>query len=244
MRKSIFFTAILVSMGVLQNLHADNSPSQDQASYVQNVEKKVITIDLKQAYQASPVIYTILGSLSVASLTIALSAYFDMTRKLKISGHSLSQAREKLLVCRYDEAAGLIEKNSESLAYMLRSVIDTRKQGPQAMREAMKQAGKRSLLSCWQKISILADIALLAPMIGLLGTVLGMFYAFYDVNRSIESLASLFDGLGVSVGTTVAGLLVALSSMMMQTLLKHKLISGSNKVESACEEALNYIGLS
>jgi biopolymer transport protein ExbB len=106
----------------------------------------------------------------------------------------------------------------------------------------MKNAGKRYMLGSWQKISLLSDIALLAPMIGLLGTVLGMFYAFYDVNRSIESLASLFDGLGVSVGTTVAGLLVALSSMALQTVLKHKLISGSSKVETVCEETSSFVG--
>ena len=98
------------------------------------------------------------------------------------------------------------------------------------------------MMGSWQKLSLLSDIALLAPLIGLLGTVLGMFYAFYDVNRSIESLASLFDGLGVSVGTTVAGLLVALSAMILQTILKHKLISGSSKVETACESITPFVG--
>lgn len=208
----------------------------------QNIEKKVTTIDLKNAFNASPIIYSILCGLSIASLTVALSTFVDIQKKLKVSQNSLNDTQQKLMICRYDEASSILDQKTEALAFMLKQIIESRKSGPQGMREAMKHAGKRCMVSSWQKVSLLSDIALLAPMIGLLGTVLGMFYAFYDVNRSIESLASLFDGLGVSVGTTVAGLVVALSSMTMQTILKHRLISRSTQVESACEQTISLIG--
>ena len=67
---------------------------------------------------------------------------------------------------------------------------------------------------------------------GLLGTVIGMFYAFYDVNRSAESINTLFDGLGVAVGTTVAGLVVAIFAMIFSTTLKYRLIKALSKVEN------------
>lgn len=222
----------------------DTSDLKTPVSYVQNVEKKVITIDLKNAFNASPIIYSILLGLSMASVTVAIMAYVEMSKKLSMPQSILDRAKEKIITCRFDEAHEVLENQTEAIAYMLMGVIDTRKYGLINMKEAMKIAGKRQTLGCWQKISLLADIALLAPMIGLLGTVLGMFYAFYDVNRSIESLASLFDGLGVSVGTTVAGLLVALFSMGFQTLLKHRLITKSSRVELACETITNYIGQS
>jgi biopolymer transport protein ExbB len=234
----------LILQGAVFADSKDSSTTKAQTSYVQNVEKKVITIDLKNAFDASPVIYSILLGLSMASLTVALSAYFEMSKKLYIPQPVLDRAKEKIITCRFDEAHEVLEKQTEAIAYMLMGVIDTRKYGLINMKEAMKLAGKRQTQGCWQKISLLSDIALLAPMIGLLGTVLGMFYAFYDVNRSIESLASLFDGLGVSVGTTVAGLLVALFSMGFQTILKHRLMSKSCKVELACETITNYIGQS
>jgi len=213
-------------------------------TYSQNIEKKIVTIDLQGAFHASPIIYSILLGLSLAAMAIALSAFFELNKKLHISTSMLDKAKEKIVVCRYDEALGTLENKTEAIASMLYSAIESRKMGPVAMREAMKQTGKRQTLGCWQKITLLSDIALLAPMIGLLGTVLGMFYAFYDVNRSIESLASLFDGLGVSVGTTVAGLIVALFSMFCQTLLKHRLIARSARVEIACETLTHSIGSS
>ncbi len=69
-------------------------------------------------------------------------------------------------------------------------------------------------------------------MLGLLGTVIGMFYAFYDVNRSAESINALFDGLGIAVGTTVAGLVVAILCMLFSTTLKYRLIKTLSHVEN------------
>lgn len=234
MRRVLFSTLI----GLGSTLFADSK----DVSYVQNIEKKVITIDLLSAFNASPVIYSVLFGLSLASMTVAISALFEINKKLKINKPALTQAKEKLMTCNYDEAAACLDACSDACAFMLKAAVDTRKMGFIAMKEAMKEAGKRQTLKSWQKLSLLSDIALLAPMIGLLGTVLGMFYAFYDVNRSIESLASLFDGLGVSVGTTVAGLFVALFSMGFQTLLKHRLISKADQVELACEKISCYVG--
>lgn len=237
MRRFIFLGLVSISSSLLAT-SKDTAPS----SYIQNVEKKVITIDLKNAFNASPIIYSILFGLSLASMTIAVNAFFEINKKLHINQSAIDAAKQNLIVSKYDEACSVLDSQTEACAYMIKTLIQTRKLGFSAMKEAMKDAGKRQTLKSWQKLSLLSDIALLSPMIGLLGTVLGMFYAFYDVNRSIESLASLFDGLGVSVGTTVAGLLVALFSMAFQTLLKHRLISKADCVEAVCEKISTYIG--
>jgi biopolymer transport protein ExbB len=100
------------------------------------------------------------------------------------------------------------------------------------MIDAMKSEGKRTSASLWQRLSLLNDVVLIAPMLGLLGTVIGMFYAFYDVNRSIESINALFDGLGIAVGTTVVGLIVAILAMVFYTTLKYQLVRTISRVEN------------
>ncbi len=72
-------------------------------------------------------------------------------------------------------------------------------------------------------------------MLGLLGTVLGMFYAFYDLNRSMESVSLLFDGLGISVGTTVAGLIVAIVAMVLYAISKYRLVRILASVETEAQ---------
>jgi biopolymer transport protein ExbB/TolQ len=63
-----------------------------------------------------------------------------------------------------------------------------------------------------------------------------MFYAFYDVNRSIESINALFDGLGIAVGTTVVGLIVAILAMVFYTTLKYRLVRTISLVENEALE--------
>ncbi len=96
----------------------------------------------------------------------------------------------------------------------------------------MKAEGKRATVSSWQRLSLLQDIAVIAPMLGLLGTVLGMFYAFYDLNRSFESVANLFDGFGIAVGTTVAGIGVAILAMLLHSIIKFRLVQSLARVEN------------
>lgn len=109
------------------------------------------------------------------------------------------------------------------------------------MLETMRAEGKRCTLPFWQRLGLLNDIAIIAPMLGLLGTVLGMFYAFYDMDRSMTSLSHLFDGLGVSVGTTLAGLCVAIISLALHAIAKYRLVSALCRVEAQAETLTQYL---
>ena len=139
----------------------------------------------------------------------------------------------------YEKALTLCDETPSLFSKMVAAGITSRPLGNQGILDAMKAAGKRGSAPFWQKIALLNDIAVLAPMLGLLGTVTGMFYAFYDLNRSMESLSTLLDGLGISVGTTVAGLIVAILAMLSYTFLKYRLIRSMTAVEN---EAMQLAG--
>ena len=83
-----------------------------------------------------------------------------------------------------------------------------------------------------QRLIMIRDIATISPMFGLLGTMLGMFYAFYDMNSSIESINTLlFGGFGVAVGTSIAGFAVAILSTILHAILKYRLRSSIKHME-------------
>ena len=84
-------------------------------------------------------------------------------------------------------------------------------------------------------------MVVVAPMFGLLGTVLGMFFAFYDANRTMESLTQIFDGLGIAIGTTVAGLIVAILAMLFHTTLKYHITQLMNSVENEARSLINMV---
>lgn len=194
-----------------------------------------IVVDLKQAFEASPVIYSILFGMSVIAVGIWLYALMSLRSSASVSRTLVGNLQNKLNSNSFDDALTLCQANDTLFNKMLTSGIQNRRHGLPVMIEAMKAEGKRVSISFWQKIGLLNDIAIIAPMLGLLGTVLGMFYAFYDVNRSIESVSTLFDGLGVSVGTTVAGLIVAILALILHSTAKYRLIRALAHVENEAQ---------
>src|SRR5581483_1478417 len=194
-----------------------------------------ISVDLQQAFSGAPVIYSLLLAMSVFSVFIWLYSVYSMRSSTRISTTFVKNVQNKLNSNHFDDVLSLCEEKKGVFCKMLSSGIHSRRHGLPVMIEAMKAEGKRSTTSFWQKIGLLNDIAIIAPMLGLLGTVLGMFYAFYDVNRSMESISTLFDGLGVSVGTTVAGIIVAILALILHSTAKYRLVTALSQVENEAQ---------
>lgn len=189
-------------------------------------------LDLMEVYRASPIIYTILFAMSIFSFVLWLYSMLTLRLALIMPQSFLRKIRKQLGEKRYQTAFATCQKERHFTASILASGIASRGHGHQVVTEAMQTEGKRCGVTLWQRISLINDVAVIAPMLGLLGTVLGLFYAFYDVNRSPDTLASIFDGLGIAVGTTVAGLIVAITAMVFYATLKFRVIRLLNAVEN------------
>ncbi len=181
-------------------------------------------LDLVQVFRAAPLIYSILLTLSLFAFVVWLYSFLTVRQSLMVPSDFLKTVRGLLLEKRYDAALSACQKARNFSGSILACAIISREHGHQVMVEAMQTEGKRCGVTLWQRISLINDVAVIAPMLGLLGTVLGLFYAFYDVNRSPDTLASIFDGLGIAVGTTVAGLIVAILAMVFYATLKFRVV--------------------
>jgi biopolymer transport protein ExbB len=194
-------------------------------------------VDLKKVFASAPLIYSALTLLSVAALALWLYTLFTFRTKDLLPQDFILQLRTLLNQGQTTQAESLLKGHTSIFGRIVAAGLASRKMGPQLIIDAMKSEGKRASTAFWQRLALLNDIVIIAPMLGLLGTVIGMFYAFYDVNRSIESINALFDGLGVAVGTTVAGLIVAIVAMIFYTTLKYRLVKMLGQVEN---EALQF----
>jgi len=211
------------------------------APIIEAIEEKTaeaiqgIEINLRKVFAGSPIIYSVLFFLSVCSVSVWLYSMLTVRSMDLLPKKLIKELRTKLISNQFDEALDICVKQKHFFCKMLASGILARKHGLHVMVDTMKSEGKRRTISYWQRIGILNEIAIIAPMIGLLGTVVGMFYAFYDLNRSIESVSLLFDGLGISVGTTVGGLIVAIVAMILHSLAKYRLVRILANVENEAQ---------
>lgn len=197
-------------------------------------------LDIKTVFSSAPIIYSLLSFMSVASMVIWIYSLITFRDKDIMPEKFVTELRSLLQKSQYDQALTFCSSKKNLIALLVKTGLTTREFGPQVMLDAMKSEGKRASTSFWQRLSLLNDIVIIAPMLGLLGTVIGMFYAFYDVNRSIESINALFDGLGIAVGTTVMGLVVAILAMIFHTTLKYRVVKSLSLAEN---EALNLSAL-
>lgn len=198
-------------------------------------------INFSQVFKGAPVIYSILFMMSMVTVFIWLYSVLRLKAAGSMSDTLLKQLRQKLHSNQYEEALAICSNQDTFFCKMLSTGITARNSGLGVMLETMKMEGKRATITFWQRLSLLNDIALIAPMIGLLGTVLGMFYAFYDLNRSMESFSILFDGLGISVGTTVAGMIVAILALMLHSIAKYRLVRLLVRIENEAQSFASLI---
>lgn len=205
------------------------------ALFAQEIQQPNIlksNLDLMKVFKGAPIIYSVLILLSVIAFVTWLYSFFTLKLSDMMPSNFIHQIRSQLTDGRFDAALMTCQQDPNFSSNVIACGIAARKHGPQVMMEAMQAEGKRCSNSLWQRISILNDIAVVAPMLGLLGTVLGMFYAFYDANRTQESFSTIFDGLGIAMGTTVLGLFVAIAAMIFHTTLKYRVVKLLSCIEN------------
>lgn len=200
----------------------------------------VTQLDLQEVFQGAPIIYSLLLILSLVAFTLWLYSLLTLRQGRLIPRAFMNEVRELLSEQRYEGALEACQRNRSFVARILESGLLSRKHGSQVVLESMQAEGRRTGASLWQRISLLNDVAVIAPMLGLLGTVMGMFLAFYDTDHSAESITSIFDGLGIAIGTTVAGLVVAISAMIAYSTLRLRVVRLMTLIEN---EALGLLNL-
>ena len=85
----------------------------------------------------------------------------------------------------------------------------------------------------------LADIAAIAPLVGLLGTVLGMFQAFGGIAADVTAGAKpvvLAQGVSQAIVTTIFGLVVAIPSLLAHAVFRRRVQTRIAELEEAADE--------
>src|SRR2546430_15343279 len=99
------------------------------------------------------------------------------------------------------EALSICDATPGPVARLVRTAILNREGGRERVREALEEAGLAEVPRLEQRLNLLATIAQLAPLLGLLGTVLGFIQIFSDMEKA---------GLYAHVGQLSAGIWKAL----------------------------------
>jgi len=107
---------------------------------------------------------------------------------------------------------------------------------PHKVREAGQAAGSREASHLFQKISYLSNVGVISPMLGLLGTVVGMLMAFRILGEEGTTYMSLAGAIYKALGTTAAGLTIGIPAMACYYYFRGKLLRTTTDMEQVTEE--------
>jgi biopolymer transport protein ExbB len=106
-------------------------------------------------------------------------------------------------------------KNGSQLGRILAAGLVNRHHERQIMRESIEEVGRHVVHELGRFLTTLGTIASITPLLGLLGTVIGMIKVFTVITTvGLGDPAVLAEGISVALITTAAGLTVAIPSLM------------------------------
>lgn len=106
-------------------------------------------------------------------------------------------------------------RSSSPLGDILATGLVNARHGRSIMKESIQDSGSHVAHELERYLDALATVAVIAPLLGLLGTVLGMMELFADITQhGTERPGLLAGGISKALVTTVAGLVVAIPSVM------------------------------
>jgi biopolymer transport protein ExbB len=155
-------------------------------------------------------------ALLLVLLTIALYIYFErffaIKSASKIDQNFMNQIKENVSEGKLVAADSLCKSKNTPTARLIGKGISRIGKPLEDINTAIETAGKLEVYQLEKNVSVLATIAGVAPMIGFLGTVIGMIVAIHEIANAGGQIdiKMLSDGLYTAMTTTVGGLIVGI----------------------------------
>lgn len=144
------------------------------------------------------------------------------------------------------EAIDMCEQTPGPIANILKSGILKHDRTRHEIREAIEDAGLHEIPKLEKNVGLLATIAHISPLLGLLGTVTGMVRAFQIVQEKSTTLnpvspADLAGGIWEALITTVAGLIVAIPTLATYNYFVSKVNNFILEIETSATDLINIL---
>jgi biopolymer transport protein ExbB len=226
-------------MNPLLLIQSDPAAAQAAVETVANATEKVENITIWDMAVSGGWIMLVLALLLVLAIYIFIERYLTLSAALKGEEDNvfMKNIREYVHQGNIDEARNLSKQTNTPLGRMIDKGFSRLGRPLPDIQAAIENEGQLEVANLERRVSLVATVASLGPMIGFLGTVVGMISAFQEMahagnNIDIQMLAS---GIYTAMVTTVGGLIVGIVCYFLHNLL----VTRINKVVFELEVRAN-----
>lgn len=170
------------------------------------------------------VLVLLLLALSITAAYLIIDHLLTIRRKDLMPQGLSDQVRQHLKAGQINEAKQLCADQPSMLSFVLLHGISELEFGWNSVEKALEDALAEQSARLLRKIEYLSVIGNIAPMVGLLGTVVGMIFAFQQVaqTQGEASAPQLAQGIYQALVTTVGGLIVAIPSIAAFAIFRNR----------------------
>ena len=153
---------------------------------------------------------------SVVALSISIERYIALDRSKVAPPHLLATVRRDLKQGELNAQKLAQLRTNSPLGAILAAGIANRGQGRDVMKESISEAASHVVHDLEKYLNSLGTVAAIAPLLGLLGTVVGMIDVFTQITTvGTGNANALAGGISEALLTTAAGLIVAIPALVM-----------------------------
>ena len=192
--------------------------------------------------KGGPVLWLIL-LVSAVAVAVFIERFLHCHRAQINSTEFLNGVRTVLKKDNVVEALSICDATPGPVARLVKTAILNRDHGRERVREALEEAGLAEVPRLEEKLNLLATIAQLAPLLGLLGTVYGFMQTFYLMNKEGVNahFVDLSNGVWKALICAAAGLAVAIPAHAGYNYLVSRVNSIVLDMERAATEIVNIV---
>lgn len=209
-----------------QQVVADEEPPADaEGEEEAPAENAAAESFLSWLIRASGVFGIILLALSFVMVALIMMNVLQVRRDILLPPDFIEAFEEKLGTKDYQGAYELAKNDDSFLARVLVAGLGKLNRGYAEAIEGMQEVGEDENMALEHRLSYLALIGGIGPMIGLMGTVYGMIQSFQKIATSATSPkpSELADGISTALFTTLEGLAVAIPAMVFYSILRNRI---------------------
>ncbi len=243
-------TVFIGSVAFAQDPVPETSPPEEVAAPVEAVSDSTLAgntpgatttekaVEFIKVLKTGGVIMIPLAGLSFVA--VLLIFYYMLTiRQGTVVSDKFMNAADALI--RKQDYLGLIavcNRENEAIARITYKTLDFATKNPTAsfeeVREVTEAEGSRQASILNQRITYLADVGSVAPMVGLLGTVLGMIRSFNDLSSASGAVqVQVSQGVSQALITTASGLTIGIPALIFYSIFRGKVQKMISEMEAA-----------
>ncbi|MEX0986206.1 MAG: MotA/TolQ/ExbB proton channel family protein [Bacteroidales bacterium] len=217
---------------ILQSLATDTALDQGTA------RESFIDLALKGGWVMIPIVI-----LSLVAVYIFFERWFAIKKAANIDQNFMNRIKDYIMDGKVDAAKTLCQSTDNPVAAMIEKGISRIGRPLNDVNAAIENVGRLEIYKLERGLPTLASVSGGAPMIGFLGTVIGMVQAFHQMSTAGNNInvGELSGGIYTALITTVAGLIVGIIAFFAYNTLVAKVDKVINTMEASSTEFIDLL---